>query len=153
MAKHGNKPGIRFGTTDQRLQEVLRMLVAGYTSHEMYQYSLGAAATEDQPARKPWNVAERAIRGYCSRARKVLAREAAHNRRAEFGKASRRLDLLYRRAMANGDNAAALAAERERIKLFGLAEPERQAVDVTSGGQPLRTEIAFSVAPGSGDDA
>jgi len=83
----------------------------------------------------------------------MLEEEAKYSRQKELGLAARRLEKLFRDAIQDGDKPQALAVTRERIKLFGLAEPERQAVDVTSGGQPLRTEIAFSVAPGSSTDA
>jgi hypothetical protein len=133
------------------LVEPLQMLVEGYTADEVYAYSLGAPATEDKPARRAWGVGVRSVRAYCSAARKLLAIEARHNRKAEFAKASRRLDGLYRRAKQAGDFPAALAAERERIRLFGLAEPERTQVDVTSGGQRLVTQVVFSATSAASD--
>ena len=128
---------------DSRVDTVLRMLVEGYSRSEVLQYAKGSPATEDSPGRKPWGLATRQIDRYIAAAHAKLAEEAEKGRPSEFGKAARRLEHLYRRTNRNEDHSGALAVTRERIKLFGLAAPERQAVDVTSGGEPLLTKIVL----------
>jgi hypothetical protein len=75
--------------------------------------------------RGKWKVSPRTAEDYIARARKALAAAFKEEIDAEAGIAKQRLERLFFAAEAAEDFNAAISAQRELIKLMGLAAPEK----------------------------
>jgi len=79
-------------------------------------------------AKEDWGVCRRTVSNYVSQANELIAQEASKNVSAEIAKAKGRLERIMRLAEEEGDLQAAIAAQREIIKLLGLSAPQKQEV-------------------------
>lgn len=75
--------------------------------------------------RKKWGVSPRTVDDYIATARKQLADTFKDEIEAEGGIAKARLERIFHKAEKAEDFTAAIAAQRELIKLMGLASPEK----------------------------
>jgi hypothetical protein len=110
---------------NQAIRYVAELLCAGIPRSAMLEH-----LKED----KGWSVSRRTIDNYCREAGKLLATEAKVNVQGEIAKSMRRIEHIYRSCLDAHDLTGALSAEKERIRLLGLAAAEkldvRQAVAV-----------------------
>ncbi len=75
-----------------------------------------------------WKVCRRTAFNYMKRADDLIAEENSKCIGAEIAKAKGRLERIMRLAEEEGDLQAAIAAQRELIKLLGLSAPQKQEV-------------------------
>ena len=75
-----------------------------------------------------WKVCRRTAFNYMKRADDMIAEENSKSVAAEIAKAKGRLERIMRLAEEEGDLQAAIAAQRELIKLLGLSAPQKQEV-------------------------
>lgn len=80
-----------------------------------------------------WKVCRRTAFNYMKRADEMIAEETSKSIGAEIAKAKSRLERVMRKAEESGDLSAAIAAQREIIKMLGLAEPQKQEIAHKSG--------------------
>lgn len=92
-----------------------------------------------------WKVCRRTAFNYAKRADEMIAEETSKSIGAEIAKAKSRLERVMRKAEENGDLSAAIAAQREIIKMLGLAEPQKQEV-AHKGGDPVMEFLAKLVS-------
>ena len=83
-----------------------------------------------------WKVCRRTAFNYAKRADEMIAEETSKSVSAEIAKAKSRLERVMRKAEENGDLNTAIAAQREIIKMLGLAEPQKQEI-AHKGGDPV----------------
>jgi hypothetical protein len=74
---------------------------------------------------KKWGVCTRTADGYIAAARERIAASFKADIDTEAAIAKQRLERLLEKAEARADFHAAIAAQRELIKLMGLAAPEK----------------------------
>lgn len=87
-------------------------------------------------AKQGWGVSARQVDTYIARAREELARQAAHDREVEMGRALEQLNLLLMKALAAHDLATARAVRKDLTELLGLAPAARHEL-FGRDGQPL----------------
>ncbi len=79
---------------------------------------------------KGWDLTKRQLRTYVHRAQELLRDEAKSiDRRAEFSKALRRYELLYRRALGEEDTKGAAAMQDRIVGLLNLASQPALELD------------------------
>jgi hypothetical protein len=100
-------------TVNERTQAVALMLVEGKARAQILQDTA------------KWRIAERTLDDYIARATELLAQESAAEFVSEYGKAKRRLELLFERTFARGEYGRALAVVKELNALLGLYPPAR----------------------------
>jgi hypothetical protein len=83
-----------------------------------------------------WKVCRRTAFNYAKRADEMIAEETSKSIGAEIAKAKSRLERVMRKAEESGDLSAAIAAQREIIKMLGLAEPQKQEI-AHKGADPV----------------
>ena len=88
-----------------------------------------------------WKVCRRTAFNYAKRADEMIAEETSKSIGAEIAKAKSRLERVMRKAEESGDLSAAIAAQREIIKMLGLAEPQKQEI-AHKGGDPVAEFLA-----------
>jgi len=80
-----------------------------------------------------WQVGDRALEKYMTRARKILQKSAEAKRETEIGKAIGRYELLFYKSYKVQDYKVALAAQRALCELLGLNAPAKTAMTDTEG--------------------
>lgn len=108
---------------ERRIEQVMELIAAGARRAAILQFV--AEKTE-------WDVCERTVDNYIKAANKRFAKVAEHEREIERGKARRRLEMIFSKAMQVQDYARAIAAQRELNQLLGLYEPKQ--LDVNNSG-------------------
>ena len=83
-----------------------------------------------------WKVCRRTAFNYMKRADDMIAEENSKSVAAEIAKAKGRLERIMRLAEEEGDLQAAIAAQRELIKLLGLSAPQKQEI-AHKGSDPV----------------
>jgi hypothetical protein len=98
---------------EERVAQVLALRLAGAEFHDVVQYA----------AVNGWNVQERQLWNYATRADDLLAQttEADRGKLLRLHLAQRR--LLYAKALESGDWRAALAVKKDEAELLGLYTP------------------------------
>ena len=119
----------------QRVDAVYDLLLQGVSRRGILTYA----------AKQGWGVSPRQIDTYLPRAREELARQAAHDRAVELGRASEQLKLLFMKALAGGDLPTARAVRKDLTELLGLAPAARHEL-CGRDGQPLLSESAAAAA-------
>jgi hypothetical protein len=97
---------------ERRIGEVLQLLVSGVPRHTIVAAYAGR-----------WGVSPRQVDSYLSRAREALRSGAAFDRPLEVGRAIARYDVLYAKALSEGNWRLAMQIERTRAQLLGLNAP------------------------------
>jgi hypothetical protein len=107
---------------DERVTEVLRMLVSGFGRDEIL-----------EKARTEWKIERAQADNYIRKAKdkfQEIAKESKQDKEALIGLAQRRLDNLYKNNLRTLNYQGALNTQKEINKLFGLYEPEKHEHDV-----------------------
>lgn len=104
----------------RRVNEVAKMLADGATRPEILEF-----------ASKKWNIGRASIDNLIKRANEAFEEESTFVREAEFGKALRRLNTLYAKAMKVQDYRVALSVQREIHALLALPLPEKKILEHT----------------------
>ena len=127
-------PKANKATVNERTHAVALMLVEGKTRAQILQNAA------------EWDIAERTVEDYIARATELLAAESAAEFVSEFGKAKRRLELLFERTFAREDYGRALAVVKELNTLLGLYPPTRTATAVGVMGVSWQPPVIRQVA-------
>ncbi len=116
-------------TTSRRVQDVLRVMLAGGEFNEIRQFA------SDQG----WQVSERQLRRYIETANTQLAEAAQRDRGQLLGRHLMQRRALYARCLKANDLRTALQVLRDEAELFGLYPPTKIAA-TTPDGQALSME-------------
>ena len=111
---------------EQRINKVIEWLVLGLSRAQILQYA--AEKTE-------WNISERQIDTYISRANEEIEKHAQTVRERELGKSIKRLEMLFHSCMKVQDYQRALAVQKELNELLGLKAPVKQEVTGKDGSE------------------
>lgn len=98
--------------TEQRIDHILGLIVIGLTRRQILEQVRTKFGS--------WKCSTRTLDRYIAAAHAILESEAKPIRARELGKALRRLDNLYARAIAADNIIAALAVAREHVALMNL---------------------------------
>jgi F0F1-type ATP synthase delta subunit len=126
---------------EERVTEVLRMLVSGFGRDEIL-----------EKARIEWKIERAQTDNYIRKAKDIfqaLAKEAKQDKDAMIGLAQRRLDNLYKNNLRTLNYQGALNTQKEINKLFGLYEPEKHQME---GEITLKQKLYKTVSPDDWDD-
>lgn len=104
----------------RRVNEVRKMLVSGFSRGEIV-----------QKLTKKWNVIDRTIDNYIQDAKEELKPLIAAEKDNQLGIAIARMTDIYREAMDAKDHRAAIAAQQELNKLFGLYAPVKTETELS----------------------
>lgn len=107
---------------DQRVREVYKMLVKGHARGEIVQV-----------LSKKWNVTDRTIDNYIQDAREQLKPIVEEERMVQLNIAVDRMTEVFKEALDSKDHRAAIQAQQELNKLFGLYAPTKQEVSGNIG--------------------
>ena len=113
-------------TVIRRVQEVLRLTLAGAEFPEIQQYASGQG----------WNLSERQLRRYLELAYQDLGETAQRDRQQLIGRHLMQRRALYARALKANDIRTALQVLRDEAALLGLYAPTKIA-PTTPDGEPL----------------
>ncbi len=113
-------------TVSRRVQDVVRLLLAGAEFAEIRQY---ASALE-------WGVSDRQLRRYVERAYKRLAKSTARDRDQLLGRHLMQRRALYARSIKGNDLRTALQILRDEANLQGLYPPTKIAPTTPDGKRP-----------------
>ena len=105
------------------IERIYQMLILGLRPEEMWR-NLTQPKTGE-----PYTRSFRTFQRDVARARELLERDAAPQRKLELGRSKARLELLFSRSMAIQDYKGALSVTRERNELLGLHEPTKLSVE------------------------
>ena len=105
---------------NRRINEVAKMLADGASRPEILEH-----------ASKKWNIGRASTDNLIRRANAIFEQESTFIRETEFGKALRRLNTLYAKAMKVQDFRVALAVQREIHNLLALPIPEKKILEHT----------------------
>jgi hypothetical protein len=97
-------------TTNRRINEVSRLLVAGAEFADVRQFATAQG----------WNVTDRQVRRYLETAYKRLAKVTNRDRKQMLGRHLTQRRALYARSAKGNDNRTALAILRDEAQLQGL---------------------------------
>ena len=106
---------------------------------------MGRRGAAQYASQQGWQVTQRQLDTYSSRARALLGAQAERDRAVELGKALEQLDLLFMKAMAASDRPEARAVLGDRIALLGLAAAGRHEFS-GPGGEPLQGAVGEAAA-------
>lgn len=128
-------------TIERRLQEILRILIAGGEFEDIRNYA----------AERGWNLSERQLRRYSERVYEGLAEVTKRDQKQLLGRHLMQRRALFARAMKNGDLRTALHVLRDEAELEGLYPPTKIAPTTPDGllpypgpaGAPLSREERF----------
>lgn len=121
----------------QRIQEVLKLLLAGAEHHEIAKYA------QDQH----WEVSDRQVQRYERLAYKKLAKLSRHKQEELFGRHLLQRRGLYARALREGDIRTALQVLRDEALMQGLYPPTKVAPTTPDGRQPYAPGVPEEVIP------
>lgn len=96
-------------TVNQRINETAKMLINGNIREKIVQYSS-----------ENWNVGERQIDKYISKARDLIQNEIVKNVEYDYAKAIRRYEELYNISIEKKDYKLAISINKELTTLQGL---------------------------------
>lgn len=134
--------GHRIGTRptkaeiEVKVTEIFKLLIAGVQRHDIRRYVA---------EKVKWEVPERTLDRYLSRATELIRASAAFDRNTELGRAISRLHDLYSRSYRVQDFKTCLTIQRELNELLGLYAPKRMEVTGADGSPP--SFIAIMPAP------
>ena len=100
-------------TVNQRVNIVAEQLIEGKSRTEIIQYS------SDN-----WTVGERQTDKYIAKARELISKENKKNVMYDYGKALKRYEHLFSKAMGEKDYRLALSVNKEISQLQGLNKVE-----------------------------
>ena len=109
---------------NKSIERIYQMLILGMRTTQIWENLVAGAAKEGTPA-KSVQTFYRDLK----KARALLERDAAPQRKLELGRSKARLELLFSRSMAIQDYKGALSVTRERNELLGLHEPTKLSVE------------------------
>jgi hypothetical protein len=115
----------------RRVNTVSDLLLMGSSRAEILQYIA---------EKTPWGISERTIDDYIARATEAYRKVAEFHREEQLGKAIRRLEMLFLRAMKVQDFQRALATQRELNALLGLYAPTKME-HTGENGNAIRIEV------------
>ena len=107
----------------QRVEQVMRIRLAGAEFHEIRQY----AAENDAETGRPWNVSERQLWRYVSAADDLLDKYLERDKGKIFNRHIGQRRALFARAMEAGDLRTALAVAKDEAELYGIYAPKKIA--------------------------
>jgi len=115
---------------EQRIATVVDWLIAGQSYTKVVAVCCGE-----------WKVCRRTAENYIADANQRIKETFQKDLEVETAKAKERLENVYCLATQSGEYAAATGAQRELIKLLGLAAPEKVQHDVTDKVAEFLKEI------------
>jgi hypothetical protein len=115
---------------EQRITTVIDWLIAGQSFSKVVAVCC-----------REWKVCQRTAANYIAEANERIKATFQKDLEAETAKAKERLENVYCLATQSGEYAAATGAQRELIKLLGLAAPEKVQHDVTDKVAEFLKEI------------
>jgi hypothetical protein len=118
---------------EKRVKEVLDLILAGAEIYDILQFA----------AENEWNVKERQLRTYVSRAYDAIAAAAEKDRDRLLHRHLAQRRNLYARALNMGDLRTALAIAKDEATLLNLYPAEKREYLVDSGDKksPFVTEV------------
>lgn len=122
--------------TDQRVQEVLKLTLAGAEFPEIQQFA----------RQQGWDVSERQLRRYIECAYRDVAQLSERDTDQIKGRQLMQRRVLFARAMKLGDIRTALSILQDEAKLLGLYPPTKIAPTTPDGKQPY-TPFGISTIP------
>lgn len=138
---------------ERRIEELVELLVAGVPRRGILAWAAQQAA---QSGGQRWDVSERQIDAYLAAARERLRATATPDRGYALGRSLSRLQLLFSKALAAGNLAVALQAERTLAQLLGLNAPTEiglsGGIDVTTAREDLARRFAELLDSGRFDE-
>ncbi|MCT4664943.1 MAG: hypothetical protein N4A45_06885 [Flavobacteriales bacterium] len=96
-----------------RVSEIASLLIDGKSRIDIVEYSS-----------IKWTIGERQTDKYIAKARELISNENKKNVRYDYGKALKRYELLYSKAMEDKDYRLALSVNKEISQLQGLNKIE-----------------------------
>lgn len=105
---------------ENRINEVFSMLVIGATTAHIVRYSS-----------ETWGVTRRQTEKYIARATERLKKLATIDREVEVSKAIKRYEMIFQKALKDGQYYAAINAQKELCKLLALNMPAQIQVEHT----------------------
>ncbi|MFA7327954.1 MAG: hypothetical protein WC081_00390 [Candidatus Ratteibacteria bacterium] len=106
------------------IERIYQMLILGMRTTQIWENLVAGAAKEGTPAKSV-----QTFYRDLAKARALLEKDAAPQRKLALGRSKARLELLFSRSMAIQDYKAALAVTREINELLGLHEPTKLSVE------------------------
>lgn len=119
----------------KRVDLVYEMLLQGIRRNVILQYASN---------KTDWNVSDRQVDTYISKANKLFEKESKIKHKLYFGRAVVRLEDVYARSIKDKDNRTALAVLREMIDFLSLKDINKEPSENNEG-----TEGYLNI---SGDD-
>ncbi|MEX2172208.1 MAG: hypothetical protein WD851_23005, partial [Pirellulales bacterium] len=113
-------------TIQKRLQEVLRILIAGGEFEDIRNYA----------SERGWNLSQRQLRRYVERVYEQLATVTERNQKQLLGRHLMQRRALFARAMKVGDLRTSLQILRDEAQLEGLYPPTKIAPTTPDGLHP-----------------
>jgi hypothetical protein len=145
-SKRRAKPKSTAHTVRARVDDVLRILLDGAQPWDVVSY----VSEKEAAGEPPWTVppggnplCRRTVRRYCARAEKLIADSFGTDRDQLIREHVAKRRTLYARAVAKGDERAALACARDEAELLALYPAARHEVTGKDGG-PLLTVAAVA---------
>jgi hypothetical protein len=118
-------------TVLQRIQECVKLLLAGANFDDVCQYASQGA----------WNVSRRQVHRYVEAAYKRLAKSAERDRNQLLGRHMMQRRVLYARALKANDLRTALLVLRDEAALQGLYPPTKLAATSPNGEQAYHVYV------------
>lgn len=105
---------------NKSIERIYQMLILGIRVTQIWE-NLVAQAVKESATPKSIQTFYRDLK----KARTLMEKDAAPQRKLELGRSKARLELLFSKSVAIQDYKGALAVQRERNELLGLHEPKR----------------------------
>jgi hypothetical protein len=118
---------------ERRLRIVADLWLKGATAHDILEYFKKNLDID---------IGESTVYLYIKRAKQKIEALSDYVINQEFAKAAARYDQIYSEAMAAEDHKTALAAEKARVDLFGLAD---RPIEITMDATALMKQAAESM--------
>jgi hypothetical protein len=99
---------------EQRIAQVVELLIDGVRYSKLVAFCCGE-----------FKVCQRTAENYIAEANARIKATFVRDLEAETAKAKERFETVYSLAMQNGEYGAATAAQKELVKLMGIAAPEK----------------------------
>ena len=119
MAKVGRKKPSENVLLQSRINRIIDLMLAGIPTMKILQIVNSPQKTGGETI-PPWGICDRTFWNYIKRANEEFSRASKTKFDEEYGKAVRRLNLLFQYCLKIQDYKACLAIQKELSELLGL---------------------------------
>lgn len=151
MATGGRKPGVSAAQVEQRRQLVFEMMLQGMRPvhiDQLIQQNAEAKGTTKWKKELDWNVGRTMIERYYIDALDMLRDVSVVDARAGYRRNLLRLEELYRRCLAKGDENNARACLKDIERLQGLNAFDHSSPTPDKAGGPVADTVGIELPGG-----